>query len=224
MKLIYSSIVALLFLLPFASCNCDHEPEVPFKVGWVVCTDGEVMPFCDFIKSHKIATALVYYVNPDLTDEIAGYAVYLNDSAPAAFADGLDTEQGTSTDLYALDGNENTYAIYDCEDVGSPLADLVFDLWTYGQSAYVPSVMQLRQVYNVKDYLNPRLEQIGGDILPDDPNECWYWTSTEVNGQQQDKSWLFSMQSNAIQETPKDQPHKIRPVITIYRGTKSARL
>ena len=207
----------LATLFAATSCNCDHEPDMPFKVGWVVCTDGEVLPFCEFIKTQKIATALVYYVNPDLDSEIAGYAVYLNDTDPVAFAETLETAQGTSADLYALDGNENTYAIYAAKDVGSPLADMVFDMWTYGQSAYVPSVAQLKQVYAAKEKLNPRMEQIGGDILPDDPDECWYWSSTEVNGQQDAKSWLFSMQSSAIQETPKDQPHKVRAVITLYR-------
>ena len=217
MKILYTSALLLASLFATSSCTCDHEPEMPFKVGWVVCTDGEVIPFCEFIKSHKVATALVYYVNPDPASEIAGYAVYLNDTEPVAFASTLEAEQGTSADLYALDGNENTYAIYSARDVGSPLADMVFDMWTYGQSAYVPSVAQLKQVYAVKEKLNPRMEQIGGDILPDNPDECWYWSSTEVGGQQDAKSWLFSMQSGAIQETPKDQPHKVRAVITLYR-------
>lgn len=217
MKILYTSALLIASLFTMASCECDHEPEMPFKVGWVVCTDGEVMPFCEFIKSHKVGTALVYYVNPDMESPIAGYAVYLNDTEAVKFANTLNEEQGTSADLLALDGNENTYAIYSAREVGSELADMVFDMWTYGQSAYVPSVAQLRQVYDVKDYLNPRMEQIGGDILPDDPDECWYWSSTEVSGQKDAKSWLFSMQSDAIQETPKDQRHKVRAVITLYR-------
>lgn len=211
------------------SCDCDHfeEPSDEFKVGWIVCTDGQVMPFCDYIESDKTGVAIVYNVNSDHTSEIAGYAVYLNDTKPVAFSDSLNVAQGTSADIFALDGNENTYAIYSTEDVGSPLADVVFDLWTYGQSAYVPSVAQLRQIHNMKNYplngrpedtINTRLLQIGGDILPDAADDCWYWSSTEVSGQQDAKSWLFSMHSGALHETPKNQAHKLRAVITLYRA------
>lgn len=219
MKLFYSSILAVAAIIPTASCNCDHntDPVQPFKVGWIVCTDGQVMPYCDFIRSEKTGVAIVYNVVQDPTSEIAGYAVYLNDTDPVAFCDSINVEQGTSTDIYALDGNENTYAIYSTEGVGSPLADKVFDMWTYGQSAYVPSIAQLKQIHNVKDFLNPRMEGIGGDILPDAPDDCWYWSSTEVAGQKDSKSWLFSMHSGALQETPKDQAHKLRAVITLYR-------
>lgn len=217
MKLIQSSIIALLSILPFASCNCDHEPEMPFKVGWVVCTDSDVMPICEFIRSGKEAVAMVYYVNPDYEAEIAGYAVYLEDIDPVAFAEELAIEQNTSTDIYALDGNENTYAMYSTEDVESPLARKVFDMWTFNQSAYIPSVNQLAQIKAVKGILNERMPMIGGTILPDEPTECWYWSSTEVNGQQDSKAWLFSMQSGARLETPKNQAHKARPVITLYR-------
>ncbi|KAA5299734.1 DUF1566 domain-containing protein, partial [Phocaeicola dorei] len=44
---------------------------------------------------------------------------------------------------------------------------------------------------------------------------CWYWTSTEVEGQQTVKAWLYSTASGTMQETPKTQAHKVRPIITI---------
>lgn len=221
MKIINTGLLLGLSIMSsmMSSCECDHnlEPPYPFKVGWIVCTDGEIMPICEYIKSDKVGVAIVYYVNPDHESDISGYAVYLNDTEPVAFADSLDVEQGTSTDIYALDGNENTYAIYSQDQVGSPLADSVFDMWTYGQSAYVPSVAQLKQIQSIKVFLNERIEMIGGDILPDAPDDCWYWSSTEVSGQQDSKSWLFSMQSAAMQETPKVQEHKARAVITLYK-------
>ena len=46
---------------------------------------------------------------------------------------------------------------------------------------------------------------------------CWYWTSTEVEGQQAEKAWLYSMGSGAMQETPKTKVHKVRPIITLNR-------
>ena len=46
-------------------------------------------------------------------------------------------------------------------------------------------------------------------------NDCWYWTSTEVKGQQTAKAWLYSLGSGAMQETPKIQAHRARPIITL---------
>ena len=60
------------------------------------------------------------------------------------------------------------------------------------------------------------LAPCGGDPLPDDTDDCWYWTSTEVSGQETAKAWLFSMGSGAMQETPKLQAHKVRPIVTLY--------
>lgn len=219
MRKLFIPFFFMLMMACGAGCTCDHdlEPPYPFKLGWVVCTDGQIMSFCDYSRSGKDAIAIVYHVVPDHDSDITGYAVYLDDATPAAFCDSINSEQGTSADLSALDGNANTFSMYSSEDAKSPLAESVFDMWKYGQSAYVPSVAQLKQIHEVKDFINPRIEAIGGDVLPDSPDECWYWSSTEVDGQKTAKSWLFSMQSGAIQETPKNQVHKCRPVITIYK-------
>lgn len=40
----------------------------------------------------------------------------------------------------------------------------------------------------------PIVTKCGGDPLPQDTDEdCWYWTSTEVKGQQTAKAWLYSL-------------------------------
>jgi len=216
-KFLLSTMVAVSLMSVATSCDCDHNLETPypFKLGWIVCTDGEVMSFCDYKVSTKEAIAIVYYVNPDHDSPIAGYACYLDDIKPSQFCDSIGVGQGTSADVVALDGNENTYALHSGE-FESPLADNVFAMWKFGQSAYIPSVAQMRQIYAVKDYINPRIEAIGGDEFIDEPKQCWYWTSTEVAGQETSKAWLVSMKSGAMQETPKDEAHKCRPVITLY--------
>ena len=144
-----------------------------------------------------------------------GYAVYLWDIEPVAFADSTGATQGTSADIEAYDGNTNTYSMYVGKEVGSPLATKVFDLWRYGQSAYIPSVAQKRLLKIAKSVINPYIAECGGDTLPDDADDCWYWTSTEVKGQEDDKAWLYSLKSGSIHETPKLHSHKSRPIITI---------
>ena len=215
MKKILSMMMAATAIL-FTSCD-DHKdfPDTAMKVGHILCTDGKVLPFEQYEQSGKTAIAVVFHINQNEDIEGNGYAVYLDDIAPEAFADSIGVAQGTSASLTAYDGNTNTFALYDTRDVSSPLAEKVFDLWQYGQSAYIPSVAQMRLLYQARYAINPYIVKCGGTPIPDDENDCWYWTSTEVKGQETAKSWLFSLGSGAIQETPKWQAHKARPVITL---------
>ena len=73
----------------------------------------------------------------------------------------------------------------------------------------------MRLLYAAKETINPMIVKCGGAPLPDEPDDCWYWTSTEVKGQQTAKAWLYSIESGAMQETPKIQAHKARPIITL---------
>lgn len=216
MNLLTKFSASLLLLLPVCSCNCDHEkePKEPARVGQILCTDGEIISLCDYVKSFKEAIGIVFYLS-DSPGMNRGYAVYLRDLPPLAFADSVGIEQNTSKDILAWDGNQNTYSLLSNKEVHSPMAQQVFDMWKYGQSAYVPSVAEYRLLLDNKDFISERLVAIGGDPLPDDPDNCWLWTSTEVEGQDKHKAWLFSMHSGSIQETPKEQPHKVRPIITI---------
>lgn len=204
--------------LTLVSCD-DHKdfPDTATKVGHVLCTDGKVMSVDDCEAQGKRPIAVVFHINQREDIEGEGYAVYLWDLAPVAFADTLGIAQGTSADIAALDGNTNTYALYGKEKVCSPLAWAVFDLWRYGQSAYVPSVSQMRLLFAARNAVNPIIARCGGDPLPDEADDCWYWTSTEVAGQETGKAWLYSLGSGAIQETPKTQAHPARPIITLNR-------
>ena len=180
---------------------CDEHrdfPDTGMKVGHILCTDGKVMSYEDYSLSGKEAIAVVFHLNRD-----------------EAMADSIGIAQGTSADLAALDGNENTFALYETTETSSPIAEQVFELWKYGQSAYVPSVAQMRLLYASREAVNPYIERCGGVPIPDSANECWYWTSTEVAGQEAAKAWLYSTGSGAIQETPKWQAHKVRPIVTL---------
>ena len=211
-----TSLLAIATLL--VACDGHRDfPDTAMKPCHILCTDGNVVPATDFEQSGKQPIAVVFHVNHDEAIEGNGYAVYLWDLAPVAFADSIGVNQGTSADITALDGNENTFALYDTRETASPMAEAVFDLWRYGQSAYIPSVAQMRLLYAVRETVNPVIERCGGHPLPLDENDCWYWTSTEVTGQETAKAWLYSTGSGAMQETPKTQAHKVRPIITLNR-------
>lgn len=213
-------IIPIILLLAFIFTACDEHKEFPdnsLAVCHILCTDGQTMRYDDYKQSGKEAIAVVFYVNHDPETEGQGYAVYLWDMEPLAFADSTGMAQGTSADTDALDGNINTYSMYEGEKIGSPLALRMFDLWRYGQSAYIPSVAQMRLLKSAKIVINSYIVSCGGEPLPDNADMCWYWTSTEVKGQEDNKAWLYSLQSGAIQEAPKSHSHNSRPIITINR-------
>ena len=188
-----------------AVTGCDAHIDVPdtaVRPGHVLCEDGTALSYTEYQQSREKAVAVVFDTRQHEGAEGNGYAVYLWDITPQAFADSLGIAQGTSADLAAHDGNANTFALYETKETASPMAEAVFDLWCYGQSAYVPSVAQMRLLYTIRETVNPVIEQCGGDPLPLTDGDCWYWTSTEVAEQETAKAWLYSMGSGAIQETP----------------------
>lgn len=200
----------------FVACDAHRDfPDTAMKPCHILCTDGKVLSVSDFKQSEKQAIAVVFHINPDENTEGNGYAVYLWDLEPLAFADSIGVKQNTSADITSLDGFENTFALLDARETSSPLAKKVFDLWRYGQSAYIPSVAQMRLLYHVREQINPIIKMCGGDTLSIEDDDCWYWTSTEVNEQQTAKAWLYSMGSGTIHDTPKIQAHKSRAIITL---------
>lgn len=214
---IHSIIMVAMTLLCVA---CDAHIDVPdtaVRPGHVLCEDGTALPYNEYERSGKRAIAVVFDIERRDGVQGDGYTVYLWDIAPVAFADSLGIEQGTSADVTAYDGNTNTFALYDTRETASPMAEAVFDLWRYGQSAYVPSVAQMRLLYAIREVVNPVIERCGGEPLPQTGDDCWYWTSTEVEGQQTAKAWLYSVGSGAMQETPKIQSHRVRPIITLNK-------
>lgn len=212
-KILFTMLTALTLLV---SCDGHIDPlDTSLRPCQILCSDGQTVSYEQMKEEKKTPVAVVFYANHG-NEEIpcSGYAVYLWDLKSEALSDSLVFNQGTSADVTAYDGNSNTYAIYFSGT--SPAAESVFDIWHYGQSAFIPSVSEMRLLHSVRPSLNEYIEKCGGDILSDNPDECWYWTSTEVAGQEQHKAWLYSLSTGAIHETPKDEPHKIRPIIAIY--------
>ena len=214
MKIIHY-ICAALMAVAFVSCDEHRDfPDTAMKTCDILCTDGKVVRFEDMQSQGKKPIAVVFHINQTDNMEGTGFAVYLWDIASAEFSDSIGVKQTTSANVTAYDGNSNTYAMY--ASGVSPAADEVFNMWHYGQSAYIPSVAQMRLLYQAKNAVNSYIQRCGGDVISDNPDECWYWTSTEVKDQESAKAWLYSLASGALQETPKEQPHKIRPIITLY--------
>ena len=154
---------------------------------WFVRT-GIYCPWNRFKQSEKVPVAIVFHVNRSPDADNLGYAVYIHDMEPLAFADSLGIDQGTSASLTDEDGNENTYSLFNNDEVQSPMAIKSFDLWSYGQSAYIPSVRQLSYLFAVRHQINECITEVGGTPINLNPGECWLWSSTEVEGQKENKA------------------------------------
>ena len=212
---IHAAVAIIGIAATLTSCDEHIEfPDTAMKTCDILCTDGEILRYDDVVSSGKTPIGVVFHVNQDGKTEGTGYAVYLWDIEQSAFCDSLGVKQNTSANPLTFDGNTNTHALY--SSGLSPAADSVFAIWQYGQSAYIPSVAQLQLLYASHNAVNNYISKCGGDVIPADPSECWYWSSTEVIGQESAKAWLFSLASGALQETPKNESHKIRPIITLY--------
>ena len=178
-----------------AMTSCDEHREFPdtaMKTCDILCTDGKVVRYEDMESQGKKPIAVVFHINQSDDMQGTGYAVYLWDIDSTAYTDSTGVKMNTSASVTAYDGNTNTHSMY--SSGVSPAAMAVFDMWQYGQSAYIPSVAEIRLLYAAKNTVNHYIQKCGGDIIPDDPDECWYWTSTEVKDMESDKAWLHAIQ------------------------------
>lgn len=199
------------------SCD-DHEAiDKNIYVGHVLCSDGHVTSYEECQKQGKEPVAVVFYTSRETTEDGDGLAIGLREISAVAFSDTLGVNQGTSTDTDSKCGNANTFALYSNNKAESPLAEEVFSVWRYGQSAYIPSVAEMRLLYASLDIVNPMIVRCGGQPVHRHDAGCWYWTSSEVSGQASAKAWLYSLGTGAMQETPKTESHPARCIITLHR-------
>lgn len=106
------TIIAAAAVLTLAACDAHIEtPDMTVRPGHVLCDDGTALSYAQYKASGKQAVAVVFDTGQHDGTEGNGYAVYLWDIAPQAFADSLGVEQGTSADTEAFDGNANTFAL-----------------------------------------------------------------------------------------------------------------
>lgn len=146
-------ICATLMAVAFASCDEHRDfPDTAMKTCDILCTDGKVVRFEEVKSQNKTPIAVVFYVNQNEDNQGTGYAVYLKDIEPFAYSDSLGLKHNTSADITAFDGNVNTHAMYSTGT--SPAASAVFDMWQYGQSAYIPSVAQIKLLYQARSAVN----------------------------------------------------------------------
>lgn len=223
MKKIPLYFICLLTVCMLYGCD-DHDViDLSYHPGHLLCADGQAVSLQDYLSQGRNDAVGVLFSSEQ---EGGRYlAVLLDELAPMAFSDSLGFVQGTSADEAALDGFANTTSLQNTADAatghGSPLGDATFARHFYGQSDYVPSVGELRLLYKNRHLVNEVIRQLPASAercvpLSFTGDGCWYWSSTEVSGNQGNQAWLFSMSSGTIHPTPKTEAHPARIIVAYY--------
>jgi len=232
-KYIYIITVAVL-LSCLTSCD-EHEALQPvdlsFHPGYIVGDDGRVYSDVDKLEQSNVkATAVIF---TELIDEERYLAVLLNVQESDAFCTSY-VATGVSSNITSYDGFSNTVAMQSVKGIDSvsisgtkieiecPIAKRAFNIHAVGQSDFLPSVAELRYLYANKEKVNKvfsALEEAGykvDKLSYGNVNDCWLWSSTEVEVNPVNQAWLFSMSSGTIHETPKTQQHPSRLIMSYY--------
>ena len=133
----------------------------------------------------------------------------------------LGVEQGTSADIAAYDGNENTLQAAARAEETWPRRWLKRLHLAYPNTdrAPVPRWHRYRLLYSAQTVIKSIIPRnAAATRAADRADECWYWTSTEVEGQQTVKAWYLLDSQRNRKEIPKTRAHKnCVPSITSQR-------
>ena len=204
-------VSAMIFGL--TSCD-DHEIEDlswhSWEPGMVYATNGDVLSYEKCVAEGKEPEAVLFYVDKSGETDAYAYAVTLKDCDMGEFSDPDTTylAQGTSADYGTLDGESNT-SILRYFQIASPIAQNVEARY------FIPSVAEMYRLYSASLLVNHVLSQCGGDALPVTDSKCWYWTSTECEGQETDRAWCFSLYSGRFESADKHHSYATRPIMKI---------
>lgn len=209
-------IVVIFSLFTMLSGCDDHEPVDPnIHVGYILCDDHSCMDTASF-SNQSVRKALGVVFAEKTADHPV--LVVMFKEVNEVFCDSVGLINGTSTNITAFDGSSNTVAMYNSRDAdtgkGSPLAMKMMDFHEHGQSDYIPSVAEFRLLVASARTINPILQRFGGTPI-DLSDDCWYWTSTEVNENPSFQAWLCSSVNGGILPTPKTETHRARAIVQI---------
>lgn len=215
MRKIRLSIAAIISVAIATLSSCDnhvYEDETwhRWETGMVYCTNGEIGTYQEIINKGNTPEAVIFYVDND--DKIDGkaYAVCIREHESWAFSDPDTTyvAQGTSADISTFDGEKNTTEMRS-KEISSPLAE------SLDPKYFIPSVAEMYKMYLAREIINPVIIECGGDPIPIDKEDCWYWTSTECAGSEADRAWRYSLSAGRFESADKHQSFASRPILTI---------
>ena len=214
LRALYMACALAVLAASVQSCDTHELIDTNIHVGYVLCDDHSCIPslMADSLKKNVVGVVFA-----GQTDDHPPLAVMLKEF-DGAFCDTL-TSNGTSTSVTAFDGESNTVAMLSSVDGNTgrylcPIAEHILDSHTSGQSDYIPSVAEMREMSSALTVVTPVIKKYGGDAIATTV-DCWYWTSTEVSANSTMQAWLLSAVNGGIIATPKTERHKVRAVVRL---------
>lgn len=228
-------MVVGFLLAPFLTSCDEHEPvDLDIHPGYILCADGSIMSEDAYYSQNSTKACAIVFTEKSSAGHYL--AVSVKGAGNGQFCDTLGVALGTSCSVEDIDGFTNTTAMQNTLEVlnsnlvkngksnRQSIALQPFSSHRYGQSEYIPSVMEMRELYSrisiVKGVLS-RLADHGDNVFPIATDEgrsgnCWYWTSTEVEENQGRQAWLFSLNSGGYIATPVNEYHDFLRFVAIY--------
>jgi hypothetical protein len=208
-------IIAFLAFVGLSLLSCDNHAAVDtnMHIGYVLCEDNSCMDTATYFhQTSKKGVGVVFF---EKNDTVPALAVMLHEYT-GAYSDTVPITFGTSTNIKGINGRSNTVAMSSSSNGkgSSPIAQIAFTSHADGQSEYIPCVMEMRLLSQVAPYINPIIERMGGTPIAL-TGDCWYWTSNEVSGNENNQAWLCSAPNGSILESSKIKAHKVRTIIQI---------
>ncbi len=223
-------ILLSAFVLTLTSCD-EHEPvDLDIHPGYILCDDGRIIKETDYDPGQHTPVGVVFA--PLATDKHPVLAVLLEEVDYIQFSDTLSFDQKTSCDEEAYDGYKNTVSLWTTNILRkelvdsvhldnlanyykSPLAHVAFRSHFFAQSDYVPSIAEMRLLFQNITKVNEMIIKCGGTPISRSPMGagCWYWTSTEVKENSMNQAWLISMADGSIHKAPKTNSYRARLIV-----------
>lgn len=229
-------VMALGVFLTSTLTSCDeHEPvDLDIHPGYILCADGSILSEDAYYSQSVTKACAIVFTEKTSAGHYLAVSVY--GAGNGQFCDTLGVSLGTSCDLNAIDGFTNTTAMQNTmEGINSnmrkngfpehkSIALDAFNSHPYGQSEYIPSVSEMRELFSKIGLVNGVLSRLAAHGEPVSPivtfegaaGDCWYWTSTEVNENKGRQAWLFSLNSGGYIATPIVESHDYLNFVAIY--------
>lgn len=209
-KIIIFSLVALLAIILMPGCsehvdNLDSYDYTKVKTGDILLSDNNIISTDKYTSGDK-AIGVVMLVKSDSV-----WVVSTKELGEKAYLDTLMTVSNVSSSVTALDGKENTAALFNSGRVSdAATATAFFGSPVYGW--YLPSVGELRVLAMNLKSVEQTMEKIGGDKF----KTTQYLSSTQ-DGSSSDTerfyAYCITLQSGNVSSMLKTETGEVRPVL-----------
>lgn len=203
-------MMAMVTSFFFMSC-AEHDDmfDVGMKVGNILLANNTMVSAESYNPETMKAVGVVFYTSGDTALAVA--PVELGDYC---FSDSIGTISGVSTDSYSLDGLTSTAALITSKQ-NVPAAEACVKYHSPLSGWFLPSAGELRIMASNLGKVQKSMKIIGGT----DFDDVQYMSSSQDNsssGNSIINCYCVSLLKGYAVSVPKNESHRVRPVILVH--------